>query len=55
MKLKRHAYIPRFLEVPNKWEVGTGLPVPGRTKIFWGGRKPSKYCPLVEAAKHAKG
>lgn len=31
-----------------------GRPIPGRFVRFWGGRKPSKYIPHVEDAKHEK-
>lgn len=38
-------YIPRFRMVPRRNLLGAIIP--GAFRMFWGGRKPSKYLPHV--------
>ena len=43
--------IPTFAMKPKR--DARGNPIPGKFVRFWGGRKPSKYDPNTENAKHA--
>lgn len=45
------AYIPRYLLVPRRLITGK-IDDSKPHRLFWGGRKPSKYCPTVEDRKH---
>jgi hypothetical protein len=48
----RHGYIPRYATVPARTAIGT-VDETKSPRMFWGGRKPSKYDPNTEDAKHA--
>lgn len=43
--MEQHAYIPRFFMVPKRNLFG--IVIPDKFRMFWGGRKPSKYTPHV--------